>query len=234
MKKTVKLCALLLILVLLPSMFLGSCGIFEQYEFESMGMNSLTYNKPPMGVRVKKNIFDKDCVTVELCYAFYEKNGKGIYDSVESYNKEAGDILYPEGFHKPFYVIYIAELDLEGTWSSYLSPEKKYTDYKNIEGYTYLKTITNEEILSGKYSYDAIDIFGKDFSFLFGFNYDYTEMVQIPREFFDDNDSGIVITAIPFFESVDVHGEYCCGHRPSLSTIFYFENIGDEMIRLTD
>ncbi len=223
MKKTVKLCALLLILVLLPSMFLGSCGIFEQYEFESSGMNHPNYNYPPGGVRSEKAVLDKDCAEVEFCYAFYDNNGKGM----ELYNQEVGYAAYPEGYHKPFYALYITNGEA-GSIS-----EGEYTDYKSIEGYTYLKTISNEEILSDKYSYDPVDIFGIDLSFLFGFSYDHSEIIQLPQEFLENDESYISIIAVLFFESVEDETDYYCVLVPRLAVAIHFENIDGERIRLT-
>ena len=130
-----------------------------------------------IGVKSETNTFSIDNVTFDLYYGFYDVN-----ESIDDRKRHYGERVY----EKIFFAIYIVEADAP-------SPGAYLMDYTSIEGYHFIKSISEEFAFSEEYGY----IDGGRWK---GTAYNHKETFTIPKELFMNEQGRIRIEILCFMQ----------------------------------
>ena len=142
----------------------------------------------PRAARSNKNKFTIDDVSFEFLFGL-NKTGSTT------------DFNFHCGYDNYVIVLCICDLDELRKSSDFYAFEKPFEDYENLPKHYHIDTITEEEVLSDKYSY-SIDFTGK-------FIYNHSEIVRIPREVFNDKEGTFMILLRCFNFDKELDGYMC-------------------------
>ena len=162
----------------------------------------------PIVASSKTDTFPIDNVSFEFYYAFHKED--------RSYGFLSTD------YKHMVYGLYICETDEFGKLDSVFTEYgMSFDDYKSIPYHTYIHSITEDELLSGKYSYRLAP--NKEFI------YNHSESITIPKSTFKSNE-GVFSIEIIFYCFNDEFSGYICSDVLSLD--FSYEKINDNTVKL--
>ena len=147
------------------------------------GFGTASQNGPiKMGMKSKTDTFKVDDVTFDIYYGMYEEGDETPQGS------------YKKDDEKPFFAMYIQEYN-NRTYEENDGPDDICNNYRKINGYYFIKEISNEEAFSGDYAYTLKDGFIAD-----DIEYKHHETITIMKELFSKSNGTIIIriyTIIP-------------------------------------
>jgi hypothetical protein len=151
------LSALVLMVVVFATILTGCCWLFKKPEETGLqiGFEPTLYNGIVTGVKSENTDFDLDDITLDFYYGLWRH-----------------EISKPSDEEK--YEAFIAVYFIKGGYQSSLT--STFDEYKNIEGFYFVKDIPLEEFNSSTYKINAPKTPSR-----FG----YSEQITIPREFIE-------------------------------------------------
>ena len=208
------LCALVLILLLISLLCacMTGCRVQQKYEYGSFSWTA-RYDYIMMGIKADTNTFPMDSVCFDLYFGLFpteEKNPKAAYAKSHIENGD-GDI---------FFAIYLYAGHKEA------DSEKAYDDYRQLEGYHFLREISEEDAFSEEYSFSM--------EWLAGITYQHNEPIHIPSDTFSQGmmteEKGQFKIVIISWQPLKESGTYYYASSKTLNVLYSV--LGNNEIRL--
>ena len=197
----IKLIARVMLLVLLVTSVFSFVGCDMKYKYILSSQRYCpegNFSPSHFVATSDTTIFNKNDITFNIAYATYQsqqKNPKSSYPNLYGENP----IMY--------FGLYLA-LDInsyEEFWSFYYQTYQDISSLQNIDKFTFIKGITDEEAFTEEYALTPTPFFISN-----GSIYNHVEKITIPPEFVSENQGVFVLKFI------------CFGYRPQTNDYVAF------------
>ena len=224
-----KIVARMMLVILLFSSVLNFCSCDMKYKYIKTGSKTAhdtCYHPSHFVATSNKKTFDINDITFNIAYATHQSSNK---NPAARYSNSIGETppLYFGLYICPYAITYEEFWDFEN---------QTYNDVsalQNIEGYTFVNEITDEEVFTKEYALIPTPSFISR-----GSIYNHVESITIPKEYITGEHGGFMLKLICFFyreAAVDVldqpikEGYYCMfvNHID-----FYYDKIDNNTIKI--
>ncbi len=199
-----------ILLLLIFSLLGTSCR--QKAKFERGFGYTFAPQSIMMGVRSNTDIFEKDSLSLDISYGLHDIG----YDKKYNYNPKSGYTL--TGYNNVFFGVYICDYDN----ALDLVNGIEISDYQNVEKYSFVKYISEDEAFTGKYGYTM--------NYWKGITYDHSESINIPSDFLTDTSGKFAIKVVAFNEPIEDGGKYIVSDANHLTIGYKAEN--DKTIKI--
>ena len=225
-----KIVARVMLVILLISSTINFCSCDMKYRYIKNSFESshdhISYLPSYFVATSNTRFFDINDVTFNIAYATHQIQAK---NPKAEYSNALGETppLYFGLYISPYQITY------EDFWGFENQEYNDISSLRNIEGYTFVNEITDEEVFTKEYALTPTPSFISN-----GSIYNHTESITIPNEYITGDHGGFMLKLICFFyreAAVDVLGEpinegYYCMYVQHIN--FYYEKIYQNTIKI--
>ena len=163
--------------------------------FTALTLSGCPYTSPDHPIRIRissdKETFSIDNMVIDMEYGFHKLTLWGTTGkNPKQYFPKMDDETFADS-HELIFDIYVAEMTKE------LSLQ--YPDIRNmeeVEGVTYIKTISEEEAFLKEYGYHSGTMY-------LDYQFNHKEQIKIPSEYFGNDQGKIWVMMVCYYKSID-------------------------------